>query len=69
MSTSSQSNSALNGLRFAYHTLEQEVIRALNTQLGDAQQLGVTRARAVALLEFLNSVSNTVAFLYCLINF
>ncbi|KAG8724583.1 hypothetical protein FRC09_016912 [Ceratobasidium sp. 395] len=47
--------SSIEGMRFAYQTLERKVNRALNTQLGDAQQLGFYRARVFALLEFVNS--------------
>ncbi|CUA71582.1 hypothetical protein RSOLAG22IIIB_09669 [Rhizoctonia solani] len=47
-------------MRFAYESLQREVIRALNTQLGDAQQLGVTRARTIRLLDFINAHAHVI---------
>ncbi|QRV95011.1 integrase core domain protein [Ceratobasidium sp. AG-Ba] len=46
---------ALSGLRFAYQELEREVVRALDTQLGDAQQLAIPQSRAMALLQYINT--------------
>ncbi|KAG8691154.1 hypothetical protein FRC11_006349 [Ceratobasidium sp. 423] len=60
MSAPPMTFSALSGMRFAYQTLEHEVNRALNTQLGDAQQLGVTRTRAILLLDYINSHSHLI---------
>lgn len=60
MNTQNNRTSTLNGMRFAYQTLQQEVIRALNTQLGDSHQLGVTRRRAVVLLEYIDTVCGFV---------
>ncbi|CAE6411338.1 unnamed protein product [Rhizoctonia solani] len=60
MDQSVENNQNLSGIRFAYRNLEQEVIRALHTQLGDAHQLGQTRMRAVRLLEYINIHANII---------
>ncbi|KAG8720048.1 hypothetical protein FRC09_010182 [Ceratobasidium sp. 395] len=60
MSMSETDDPILNGMRYAYRNLQQEVIRSLNTQLGDAQQLGITRGRAIALLDYINQHVNHI---------
>ena len=44
-------------IRSAYHLLEQDVVRALRTQLGDAARLGEQRTHALSLLQAAEPVS------------
>lgn len=47
-------------LRAAFHTLHHRVIRALQTQIGDAARLGETRNQALQLLQAVQPVSNSI---------
>ena len=44
-------SSVLDNFRAAYYVLEERVIRALQTQLGDAARLGEQRTHALSLLQ------------------